>query len=85
MTQQTTPPPDIAGLSFEDALKKLEQIVEQLEGGDVPLETSIEMYTRGEALKNHCEKLLKSAEARVERIVVGADGTAAATEPLDVD
>jgi len=84
MTSRVAPiPEDIAELSFEEALKKLEEIVEQLEGGNVPLEKSIEMYTRGDALRSHCESLLKSAEAKVEKIVV-KDGEAADTEPLDV-
>ena len=84
MTSRVAPVPgDIAELSFEEALKKLEEIVEQLEGGNVPLEKSIEMYTRGDALRRHCENLLKSAEAKVEKIVV-KDGEAADTEPLDV-
>lgn len=77
--------PDISGLSFEDALKKLEGIVERLEAGNVPLEESIEIYTQGDALRKHCESLLKSAEAKVEKIVVGKNGNAEATEPLDVD
>jgi exodeoxyribonuclease VII small subunit len=85
MTSRAAPTPaDIAGLSFEDALKKLEEIVEQLEGGSVPLEKSIEMYERGDALRKHCEGLLKSAEAKVEKIVV-KNGEAAGTESLDVE
>ncbi|MEM9678514.1 MAG: exodeoxyribonuclease VII small subunit [Pseudomonadota bacterium] len=70
-------------LSFEDALNQLETIVSQLEQGDVPLEQSIEIYEKGEALKKHCAKLLQAAEDKVEKIRVGADGTAKGTEPLD--
>ena len=85
MTSRVAPIPDeITELSFEDALKRLEEIVEQLEGGNVPLEKSIEMYTRGDALRKHCEGLLKTAEAKVEKIVV-KDGEAAGTEPLDTE
>ena len=75
--------PDLSGLSFEDALDKLESIVRQLEDGNVPLEKSIEMYTRGDALRQHCESLLKSAEAKVEKIIVDKTGGAGGTEPLD--
>ncbi len=76
---------DIAGLPFEEALKQLEAIVARLERGDVPLEESIAIYTRGEALKARCDSLLKQAEARIERITLGADGRPAGTTPLDVD
>ncbi|MEM1039706.1 MAG: exodeoxyribonuclease VII small subunit [Pseudomonadota bacterium] len=70
-------------LSFEDALNQLETIVSQLEQGDVPLEKSIEIYEKGEALKKHCAKLLQAAEDKVEKIRVGADGAAKGSEPLD--
>jgi exodeoxyribonuclease VII small subunit len=65
---------EIATMSFEDALRELEQIVHRLEAGDVPLEDSIRIYERGAALKAHCEKRLKEAELKVEKVVLGADG-----------
>ena len=65
---------DIAAMSFEDALRELEQIVHKLEAGDVPLEDSVRIYERGAALKAHCEKKLKEAELKVEKIVLGPDG-----------
>lgn len=74
---------DIAVMSFEDALKQLEKIVDALERGDVPLEESIRIYERGEALKKHCDTLLKSAEDKVEKIRIGRDGQPVGTEPLD--
>ena len=79
-----TPAP-VAELSFEQALKELESIVQELEAGKVDLEKSIERYERGEALKSHCERLLKAAEGRVEKIRLGANGKPAGTEPLDED
>lgn len=72
-----------ADMSFEKALAELEQIVTRLERGDVPLEDSIALYERGEALKAHCERVLKSAEMRVEKIRLGADGRPMGVEPLD--
>ncbi len=63
---------DIAVMSFEDALKQLEKIVDDLERGDVALEESIRIYERGEALKKHCDMLLKSAEDKVEKSVSAA-------------
>jgi exodeoxyribonuclease VII small subunit len=79
-----TPSLSIADLPFEKALQELEQIVTQLERGDVPLETSIDIYERGNRLKEHCEQLLRKAELKVEVITQGADGKAAGTRPLDV-
>lgn len=76
---------DIAALPFEEALKQLEAIVTRLERGDVPLEESIDIYTRGEALKARCDALLKQAEARIEKITLGADGKPTGATPLDVD
>lgn len=75
---------DIAGLSFEKALAELESIVEKLETGKVDLDASIAIYERGEALKKHCEKALKDAEMRIEKITLRSDGTPSGTEPLDV-
>jgi exodeoxyribonuclease VII small subunit len=65
---------DIDALSFEQALAELEQIVQKLEKGDVALEDSIRIYERGAALKAHCERKLKEAELKVEKIVLGPDG-----------
>ncbi|MGI9400874.1 MAG: exodeoxyribonuclease VII small subunit [Rhizobiaceae bacterium] len=75
--------PDISKLSFEQALGELEKIVERLEQGNVALEESISQYERGEKLRDHCQKLLGAAEAKVEKIKLGADGQPAGTEPLD--
>jgi exodeoxyribonuclease VII small subunit len=74
---------DIAQLPFEKALAELETIVGRLERGDVPLEESIAIYERGEALKLRCEGLLKQAEARIERITLSAEGKPKGTTPLD--
>lgn len=70
-------------MSFEQALSELEQIVNKLESGQAPLQESIAIYERGEALKQHCETLLKTAEARIEKITLSRDGTPTGTEPLD--
>lgn len=74
---------DIADMSFEAALDELEKIVAQLEGGKAPLQESIAIYERGEALKRHCEALLKQAEARIEKITLARDGTPTGVAPLD--
>jgi exodeoxyribonuclease VII small subunit len=77
--------PAIASLPFEAAMKELEDIVDRLEKGNVPLEESIVIYERGEALKKHCDDLLKRAEARIEKITFNADGKPKGTEPLDLE
>jgi exodeoxyribonuclease VII small subunit len=74
---------DVKAMSFEVALAELEGIVAKLESGQAPLAESIAIYERGEALKGHCETLLKSAEARIEKITLGRDGKPTGTEPLD--
>ena len=76
---------DISKMSFEKALAELEGIVEKLDSGKVDLDASIVIYERGEALKKHCEKLLKDAEARIEKITLKSDGTPSGTKPLDVE
>lgn len=76
---------DIQSMSFETALAELEQIVGRLEHGDVPLEESIQIYERGEALRYHSDKLLKEAEAKVEKLSINKDGTAGQTEPLEIE
>jgi exodeoxyribonuclease VII small subunit len=73
---------DVKEMSFEKALKELEAIVGRLERGDVELEESIAIYERGEALRDHCDRLLKLAEAKVERLTFSADGQPQGTEPL---
>lgn len=73
----------IAEMNFEQALDELETIVESLEQGNVPLDQSIAHYERGEALRNHCRKLLAAAEDKVEKIRLDMDGNVSGTEPLD--
>ena len=72
-------------MSFEAALKELEEIVGRLEQGRIGLEESISIYERGERLKAHCEKMLKDAEARIEKITLRPDGTPQGTEPFKAD
>ncbi|WDI30202.1 exodeoxyribonuclease VII small subunit [Hyphococcus flavus] len=67
-------PDDISTLSFEKALAELEEIVQKLESGQAALEDSIALYERGAALKAHCEKTLKSAQEKIEKIVVSPNG-----------
>ena len=77
-------PPDIAKLSFEEALAELEQIVRRMEGGTGKLDEAIQSYERGALLKRHCAAKLREAQARVDKIVVGPDGSVS-TEPAKLD
>lgn len=69
--------------AFEDALGQLENIVRQLESGEVPLEQSIALYQKGHVLREYCQKRLDDARAQIEKINIGPDGKAASTQSFD--
>ncbi|HEX3973800.1 MAG TPA: exodeoxyribonuclease VII small subunit [Stellaceae bacterium] len=81
---ESTLPADIAGMSFEAALAELETIVKRLETGNAKLDDAISSYERGALLKQHCEAKLREAQSRVDRIVMGADGSPS-LEKLSLD
>jgi exodeoxyribonuclease VII small subunit len=83
LAKEPTLPKDIAELSFEDALKELEGIVQQLERGQVKLDEAISAYERGALLKRHCEQKLAEAKMKVEKIVFAADGSVA-SQPAEL-
>lgn len=68
---------DISNLDYEQALSMLEQLTSQLETEQLPLEQMIAYYERGQALANHCNKLLDEAELRLKTLQPG--------KPADVD
>lgn len=74
---------DVAALSFEDALKRLEAIVSRLETGDASLDESISLYAEGDRLRAQCEERLASAQARIEKITLGQDGHPTGVQPFD--
>jgi exodeoxyribonuclease VII small subunit len=76
---------DIQKMSFEAAMGELEKVVRKLENGEASLEESIDFYTRGEALKKHCEAKLAEAEARIEKITLAKDGSPTGVEPFEAD
>jgi exodeoxyribonuclease VII small subunit len=75
----------IADMTFEEALRALEGVVRRLESGEVPLDESIDLYERGEALRKACQARLDAAQARIEKIVQGADGKPTGMVPFDGD
>jgi exodeoxyribonuclease VII small subunit len=76
-------PPEIAAMTFEQALAELEKIVQDLERGQLDLEAAISAYERGTHLKLHCEGKLREAQLRVDKISLAPDGGARA-EPTDL-
>lgn len=70
-------------LSFEEAMRELEQTVSKLETGEATLEESISLYERGAELRAHCEKRLREAEERVEKITLSANGQPTGAEPAE--
>jgi len=73
----------VGEMSFEEAMKELETVVDQLERGDVPLDASITLYERGAALKKRCEDELKRAEEKVAAITLDGDGNPTGTTPVE--
>ena len=67
MTNQRLPE-DIGAMTFEDAMKELEDVVKRLEDGEIPLNDSIELYVRGDLLKRRCESALAEAQARIDEV-----------------
>lgn len=76
---------DPSALTFEEALKRLEAIVQQLERGDVPLDQSIDLYAEGDRLRGQCQERLAAAQARIDQIVASASGEAVATKSFPQD
>jgi len=83
MSESNEIPVDIVELSFEAALQELEKIVEKLDSGRVDLDQSIDIYTRGSQLKQHCETKLRVAQERVEKIVTQNGNIS--TQPANVE
>ena len=73
----------VQDMTFEQAMKELETVVDQLERGDVPLDASITLYERGAALKKRCEDELRRAEEKVAAITLDSDGAPVGTKPVD--
>lgn len=75
---------NIATMSFEDALKELEEIVRSLEQGKAKLDDAIAAYERGAKLKKHCEDKLREAKMKIDKIEIGPGGEVKA-EKADIE
>ncbi|WP_323096541.1 exodeoxyribonuclease VII small subunit [Intrasporangium sp. YIM S08009] len=85
-TASTADFPDIAGMRYEDAREELVGIVARLEAGQAPLEDSMHLWRRGEALAAHCATWLDGAQAEIEQATRGGDAPAPAPgSPLHAD
>ena len=76
-------PQPITELSFEAALRRLEEIVRKLESGEASLDEAIELYSEGDRLRQQCEARLQAAQARIEKIQLGRNGEPTGTAPFD--
>jgi exodeoxyribonuclease VII small subunit len=73
---------EVAQLSFEAALKRLEEIVRKLESGEASLDEAIALYGEGDRLRQQCEARLQAAQAKIDQIQFGGDGAPAGTAPF---
>lgn len=73
---------EVTELSFEAALKRLEEIVRKLESGEASLDEAIALYAEGDRLKQQCEARLQAAQAKIEQIQFGRDGAPSGTAPF---
>ncbi len=73
----------IEKISFEDALKELESIVQKLESGQVKLEEAVSAYEKGVQMQKICEEKLKEAQMKVEKLILDKEGKPTGKEPLD--
>lgn len=73
---------EIAALSFEEAFRELEALVEQMEAGNLPLEETIRLFERGSLLARHCQDLLDKAELKLKLLTESPEGEARFT-PFD--
>ena len=69
MDKKSTLSKEISGLSFEEAIKKLEDIVQQMENRDVNLEEFVNNYEYGNMLRKHCDTKIREAKTRIDKII----------------
>jgi len=84
-TQVKEIPAEIAAMSFEQALAKLDTIVRRLESGDVELDAAVVAFEEGVLLKRHCEAKLAEAKERVDQITLAPNGAQTLTPLPDME
>ena len=76
---------EVKNISFEEALKELESIVQKLESGQVKLEEAVSAYEKGVQMQKICEEKLKEAQMKVEKLILDKEGKPTKKEPLDAN
>ena len=76
---------EINNMTFEQAMEELETVVRQLESGKIKLDEAVAVYERGVKLKNFCEEKLKSAKSKIDKLIIGKDGSIIGKEDFDND
>ena len=76
---------EVKNISFEEALKELESIVQKLESGQVKLEEAVSAYEKGVQMQKICEEKLKEAQMKVEKLILDKEGKPVGKEPLDAN
>jgi len=72
----------IEKMTFEEALSELETIVKKIDTGQESLSEAVSSFERGVVLKNHCEKMLKEAKLKIEKVTMTAENKVEFTEAL---
>jgi len=76
---------NIKGLDFEEAMKKLNEIIQALENDEVKLSDAVERFELGSELAKHCKKLLDDAEIRINAIEINKSGEVVSRAKIDTD
>ena len=76
---------DIKNLTFEEAMEELETVVRQLESGKIKLDEAVAVYEQGVKLKNFCAEKLKSAQAKIDKLIIEKNGTISGKEDFNND
>jgi exodeoxyribonuclease VII small subunit len=64
---------NVSKLTFEQSMRRLEEIIDNLESGNVELENAINLYTEGIKLQEHCKNKLENAKLKIDKIVMDKD------------
>lgn len=78
-------PQEIEKMTFEEAMAELETVVRQLESGKAKLDEAVSVYERGVKLRDFCAKKLENAKSKIDKLIIGKDGSIQGKEDFDHD